>query len=58
MVVSITEIIDRWYEGSAGAAQPALDYYKVRGDDGAVYIIRYNRLFDTWALLRPLGSRW
>jgi len=52
-VVAITEIIDRWYEGNAHAAMPALDYYKVRGDDGAVYSIRYNRLFDTWALLLP-----
>jgi hypothetical protein len=50
-VVSITEIIDRWYEGSADAAMPVLDYYRVRGDDGAVYIIRYNQLFDKWAVL-------
>jgi len=52
-VVTITAVIDRWYEGNADAAMPALDYYKVRGDDGVVYSIRYNRLFDKWALLIP-----
>jgi hypothetical protein len=35
---------------------PSLDYYKVRGDDGAVYILRYNQLFDTWALLVSSGT--
>ena len=51
--VNITEVIDRWYEGTADAAIPVLDYYKVRGDDGAYYIIRYNHLFDKWAVLLP-----
>jgi hypothetical protein len=50
-VITITEVIDRWYEGNADAAMPVLDYYKVRGDDGADYIIRDNHLFDKWALL-------
>jgi hypothetical protein len=56
-VVNITEVIDRWYEGNADAAMPALDYYKLRGDDAAVYIIRYNQLFDTWAVLVPPDAR-
>jgi len=55
-IVHIAEVIDRWYEGNADAAMPALDYYKVRGDDGAVYILRYNQLFDTWALLVSSGT--
>ena len=55
-IVLITEVIDRWYEGNADAAMPALDYYKVRGDDSAVYILRYNQLFDTWALLVSSGT--
>jgi len=56
-VVNITEVIDRWYEGNADAAMPALDYFKVRGNDGAVYIIRYNNLFDKWALLVTPDAR-
>ena len=49
--VHITEIIDQWHEGHAASSLPPLDYYKVRGDDGGVHIIRYNHLFDKWALL-------
>ena len=55
--VHITEVIDRWYEGHSAPSMPALDYYKVRGDDGAVYILRYNQLFDTWAILLSQDTR-
>jgi hypothetical protein len=43
------EIIDRWYEGSGGAVP--LDYFKVAADDGRDYLLRYNGLFDAWALV-------
>lgn len=56
-IVQIAEIIDRWYEGNADAAMPALDYYKVRGDDGVVYILRFNHLFDRWAIIVPEDTR-
>jgi hypothetical protein len=55
-VIIVTDVLDRWYEGNADAAMPVLDYYKVRGDDGAEYTIRYNHLFDKWALLSPRDS--
>ena len=55
--VQIAEIIDRWYEGHAASSLPPLDYYKVKGDDGAVYILRYNQLFDTWAILVSQDTR-
>lgn len=47
----IAEIIDRWYEGSPDERSEVMDYFKVRADDGGTYIIRYNRLFDSWAVL-------
>jgi hypothetical protein len=56
-IVHITEVIDRWYEGHSASSMPPLDYYKVRGDDGAVYILRYNQLFDTWAILLSQDTR-
>jgi hypothetical protein len=55
-IVHIAEVVDRWYEGHAASSMPSLDYYKVRGDDDAVYILRYNQLFDTWALLVSSGT--
>ncbi len=49
----ITKIIDRWYDGSLDGRSEATDYFKVQTDDGATYIIRRNRLFDSWAVMAP-----
>jgi protein-tyrosine-phosphatase len=49
----ITKIVDRWYEGSLDEKSEVMDYFKVQVDDGITYIIRYNRLFDSWAILVP-----
>jgi hypothetical protein len=49
----VSEIIDRWYEGSREAGGPALDWFKVRTREGNVFLIRYNALFDAWALVVP-----
>lgn len=49
----ITKIVDRWYEGSLNERSEVMDYFKVQADDGGTYIIRYNRLFDSWAVLVP-----
>lgn len=39
----VVDLMDSWYgEGH--------DYYKVSADDGAVYIIRYDREMDEWEL--------
>jgi len=49
----VTEIIDRWYEGSAAPGEVYLIYFKVKADDGRIYLLRYNGLFDAWAILEP-----
>lgn len=49
----ITKVVDRWYEGSLNEKTEALDYFKVRTDEGDIYVIRRNRLFDSWAILIP-----
>lgn len=49
--IIVAEVVDRWYEGGLYPASPRLDYYKVRSGDGADYLLRYNSLFDAWALL-------
>lgn len=48
---NIVEIRDRWYEGGISRRSVKLDYYKVLAEDGGEYILRYNSLFDKWALL-------
>jgi hypothetical protein len=46
----ITEVMDRWYEGRNKPGKVGLDYYRVRTDNG-VFILRYNTLFDAWAIV-------
>lgn len=47
----IDDIIDRWYEGGIEPGQPAMDYFKVRTENGREFLLRYNYLFDAWAVL-------
>ena len=44
-------VLSAWYEGSPDERSEVMDYFKVQADDGGTYIIRYNRLFDSWAVL-------
>ncbi len=50
---AIIEIIDRWYEGCPEPGGPYLNYFKVRADDGKTWVLRYNGLFDAWAVVLP-----
>ncbi|MBW2631240.1 MAG: hypothetical protein JRC90_05675 [Deltaproteobacteria bacterium] len=52
----VAEIVDRWYEGSREAGRPALDYFKVRTREGETFLLRYNALFNAWAIAVP-GSK-
>ncbi|MBW1972598.1 MAG: hypothetical protein JRI44_07155 [Deltaproteobacteria bacterium] len=47
----IIDIVDRWYEGGVYGKEPKMDYYKVIADNGKMYILRYNALFDGWGIL-------
>ena len=49
----VQQVIDRWYEGGMNPGSPALNYFKVRADNGSQYLIRYNALFDAWAIAIP-----
>jgi hypothetical protein len=42
-VVEVAAVQDRWLD-------PKHRYFKVRGDDGNVYILRYDVDFDCWEL--------
>ena len=39
----VREILDRWYG-------PAQSYFKVRADDGNIYLLRYDSVEDEWSL--------
>jgi len=41
--IEVTEVIDRW-------VAPDHRYFKVRGDDGGIYIIRHDESGDRWEL--------
>ena len=41
--VVATEVLDRWLA-------PDHRYFKVRGDDGGVYIVRHDTVRDRWEL--------
>jgi hypothetical protein len=42
--IAVRELMDRWY-GEDHA------YFKLAGEDGAVYLIRQDRTSDTWELI-------
>ena len=49
--IKVREIIDRWLD-------PSHSYFKLRGDDGGIYILRYDRASDSWEMtLFDSGTR-
>ncbi len=41
--VEVVEVVDRWYG-------PDHRYFKLRGDDGATYLVRHDERSDRWEL--------
>jgi hypothetical protein len=49
--IRVSEIIDRWLD-------PKHSYFKLRGDDGGIYILRYDQATDAWEMtLYDSGER-
>jgi len=42
--IGVSEIIDRWLE-------PAHSYFKLRGEDGGIYILRHDQAADSWEMI-------
>ena len=42
--VEVSEILDRWLD-------PTHRYFKVRGDDGGIYILRYDQDSGSWEMI-------
>ena len=41
--VEVSEVLDRWLD-------PKHRYFKLRGDDGGVYLVRHDTAEDVWEL--------
>jgi len=42
--ITVVEIIDRWLD-------PRHSHFKVKGDDGGIYILRYDQGTDSWKMI-------
>jgi hypothetical protein len=42
--IEVIEIIDRWLD-------PEHNYFKLRGSDGGIYILRYDARSDNWEMI-------
>ena len=43
--LKVEEVLDRWYGEDH-------EYFKLRAEDGYIYIIRYDRKGDTWEFVK------
>ena len=41
--IEVDDLLDRWYGSDA-------DYFRVRGRDGHLYVLKYLREYDRWEL--------
>jgi hypothetical protein len=44
----VEQIVDRWYEGGVEPGRPELHYFKIRTNDGQLFLLRHDVLFDVW----------
>ena len=42
-IIEVDDLLDRWYGSDA-------DYFRVRGGDGHLYVLKYLRAHDRWEL--------
>lgn len=47
--VAVRDIIDRWYDVE-------YDHFKVLGNDGKIYLLRWQRTSDLWSLEKVIKS--
>ena len=51
---AVADIVDRWYEGGVDPTVPRAEYFKVRTDQDAVFVIRYEPESHAWYLVSEL----
>ena len=48
--IDVVEMIDQWYGAD-------YRYVKIKGSDGAIYMLRFNEIHDEWALIMFVSAR-
>jgi hypothetical protein len=48
--IDVVEMIDQWYGAD-------YRYVKVKGSDGAIYMLRFNEIREEWALIMFVSAR-
>jgi len=48
--IRVEEIVDRWLD-------PDYSYFKVRGDDAGIYMLRHDRVADAWQMIQYDSGR-
>ena len=48
--IGVVDMIDQWYG-------PDYRYVKVQGDDGGIYILRFDEIHNEWALIMFISAR-
>ena len=52
----IAEVIDRWYQGEKDPEWPAASYFKVRGAEGHLFLLKHDEESDAWYEVRREGG--
>jgi hypothetical protein len=50
--VEVEEVVDRWYQVESLPESPRAEYFKVRGADQQVYLLKHDQEGDIWFLRR------
>ena len=55
---AIVEVLDRWHEGGLDPQDLRHDYFRVKTEDGEIFLIRHTPRFQAWTLCRkvPVNS--
>lgn len=48
---TVTEVLDRWYEGYIGPRRVPMRVFRIRAGIEGVFVVRYHELFGTWSIL-------
>lgn len=51
--IRIADVVDRWYQGDNNPEFPESDYFKVRGMNGAEYLLKHELGGDKWFICIP-----
>jgi len=45
----VSEILDRWYEGGVKPDDPVINYFKIKTNDGSIFLLQYVASSDSWS---------